>query len=155
PKEVIRTTGAERGKILGPLAAGKEQCVFLVCVMGDHSPIGRKRATERRQHARRNLLAVGQGSVLEAAKRGRLLLPMLQYELTHLIDGPNVVGVALPRRIPPGEQAVTGKDQPVTTWIFLDGAFQLKRQFKSGALPRQPCDVASEPAIELLQFSFS
>src|SRR3954465_5878041 len=76
-------------------------------------------------------------------------------ELTHLIDVPDAIQVALFLRLPPGEQAVTAEDQPVGARRALDRALQHQGQLEAGPLPRHPQDLSPVLTIEFLELALA
>src|SRR5690242_10830614 len=49
---------------------------------------------------------------------------------------------------------MAAQENPITSGIVLHDLLELKREFKSWALPGKPLNVASELAVELLEFGF-
>ena len=84
--------------------------------------------------------------MLEAAKK-RALLPA-QNEFAHLVDGKNAAEIAVALRCSPSEESVSAKKDSIGARIVPDSFFDEQSEFKSGALPRDPDDLAVEFLVE-------
>ena len=97
--------------------------------------------------------AHGAGDRRPAERRPSGALRVLLDELAHLIDGGDAAHVALALRHAPGEEPVPAEDDAVAAGLLVHGALEHQRQLETGALPRDPRDIAAVLAVELLSLA--
>ncbi len=146
---MIRTTSAKLAQLRSPLGAREGERVFVVCVVCDHTSIGRHDAAEAWQYGGGNSLTILQRLILLATKRRSIeLFPMLHNELAHLVDGADAVEIALALCVAPSEEAMAAEQNTIAAGTIFHRLFQLESQLEARTLPRQPDNFAAELAIE-------
>ncbi len=148
---MIGAARTEAAEICGPGGPRKLSDDFVVGEVRDDAASGRQLAAQRRQNLRRYLSAVRHGLVSHAAEDHRLARPVRVDELSHLVDGPDAVQVALALRVAPGEQAVAAENQPVASRVVPDAFFNHQRELEAGPLPWNPDNPPVEAGVELVQ----
>ena len=95
------------------------------------------------------------GRDVRVHQRAGLSALMFGDEFAHLVDGLNAAEVAVALRHAPGEEAMTAEQNSVDAGIFADGFFDEQSQFKAGALPGNPYDLALELLVELFELALA
>ena len=148
-QEVVGARRAQRGQRLQLLAGHEVEHDVAVGEVADHPQVGRGQATDHRGERGRLGAAVGLGQRLVAGdhRAERVGLAVLGDVGLGGADDVERVGLALPRRVPPGRDAVAAEDAADRLRVGALDLGDVEAELEAGTAPGHPDDAVAEDLL--------
>src|SRR6185369_4443554 len=147
--KVVGTAGAEMRQRLGVRRIYEAQDFRQIAEVADQAPGAGDSSPQERKNVERKIAPVVQSLVARSAEQRRaLLVHVVYYKLSELIDDGDRIFVALLLRVSPGEQAVATQHNAVAVRTLLHRAPQHHGQLEARTLPRHPNQMVFIQTIE-------
>ena len=148
-QEVVGARRAQRGQRLELLAGHEVEHDVAVGEVADHPQVGRGQAADHRGERGRLGAAVGLGQRLVAGdhRAERVGLAVLGDVGLGGADDVERVGLALPRRVPPGRDAVAAEDAADRLRVGPLDLGDVEAELEAGTAPGHPHDAVAEDLL--------